>query len=74
MRSSFSTTQDTELNSRAFESFDDKGDSEIILVLACLQENAKVGTKKVMAKMFVPRFVFRNILRNTLGKIALFVS
>ena len=32
---------------------DDKGGSENPLVLACLQENAKVGIKKVMAKIFV---------------------
>ena len=32
---------------------DDKGGPENPLVLACLQENAKVGIKKVMAKIFV---------------------
>ena len=32
---------------------DDKGGSEITLVLACLQENAKVGLIKVMAQIFV---------------------
>ena len=32
---------------------DDKGGSENPLVLSCLQENAKVGIKKVMAKIFV---------------------
>ena len=31
----------------------DKADSDNSLVLACLQENAKVGRKKVKAKMFV---------------------
>ena len=32
---------------------DDKGGSENPLVLACRQENAKFGIKKVMAKIFV---------------------
>ena len=31
----------------------DKGDSEISLVLACLQETVEVNRKKVMAKYFV---------------------
>ena len=49
----------------------DKGDSENSLVLACLQENAKVGMRKVKAKTFVqdpfnPICFFWKILRNML--------
>ena len=32
---------------------DDKGGSEVTLVLACLRENAKIGIKKWCPKMFV---------------------
>ena len=32
---------------------DNKGGSEITLLLACLRENVKIGIKKVMPKMFV---------------------
>ena len=49
-RPSFSTTHATERSNRVFVHIvcvkDDKSGSEITLVLACLQENAKVGTKK----------------------------
>ena len=57
---------------------DDKGGSEITLVLVCLQENAKVGIKKRWPKflfeILLTQYVFRKILRNTLRKRAMFVS
>ena len=53
----FSKTDATEIGNRGFVHIvcvkDDKVGSEISLVLTCLQENAKVGIKKVMARIFV---------------------
>ena len=57
---------------------DDKGGSNITLVLVCLQENAKVGIKKWWPKFLfeirLTQYVFRKILWNTLRKRAIFVS
>ena len=57
---------------------DDKGGSEITLVLVCLQENAKVGIKRWWPNFLfgirLIQYVFRKVLRNRSRKRALFAS
>ena len=82
-RPSFSTTHATEGSNRVLVHIicvkDHIVGSEITLVLACLQENAKVSIKKkrwpnFLFEIRLTQYVFRKILRNTLRKRTLSVS
>ena len=56
----------------------DKNGPEITLILAFLQDNAKIGMKKrwpkVLFEIRLTQYVFWKFLRNTLSKRPLFVS